>query len=256
VESLVPKLILTPLLVGFATLAGRRWGPGVSGWLVGIPFTSGPVALFVSLGQGPSFGAAVAAGTLAGTISQAMFCLTYIRLGGWDGWPLALATSSLAFAAVTLVLQQVALPLLLACIMVALALLVSLRMTHRSGAKLKARPAPAPRWDLPVRMLIATSIVVGLTSVAPLLGPRLTGLLSPYPIYGATLAVFAHRLDGPAPAAGILRGLLLGLFGFAGFFAVLSALLERVGVALAFAAALATVLLIQAISLWVLRQRA
>jgi len=38
------KLLLTPALLGLVSLAGRRWGPAVSGWLVGLPLTSGPVA--------------------------------------------------------------------------------------------------------------------------------------------------------------------------------------------------------------------
>ena len=47
-DTLVLKLVLTPTLIGTASLAGRRWGPAVSGWLVGFPFTSAPVALFLA----------------------------------------------------------------------------------------------------------------------------------------------------------------------------------------------------------------
>ena len=61
--------------------------------------------------------------------------------------------------------------------------------------------------------------------------------------------MFAHDLEGPAAAVEVLRGLLLGLFSFAGFFVVLSGLIERVGVAPAFAAAGAMALLVQAASL-------
>jgi hypothetical protein len=60
--------------------------------------------------------------------------------------------------------------------------------------------------------------------------------------------VFAHRA-GPAPAVEVLRGLLLGLFSFAGFFVVLSGLIERLGVAGGFVAAIAAALTIQAASL-------
>ena len=45
-----------------------------------------------------------------------------------------------------------------------------------------------------------------------------TGLLATYPLYGAILSGFAHHLEGPGPAVRVLRGLLLGLFAFAGFF--------------------------------------
>jgi hypothetical protein len=45
VNTLAPKLVLTPLLVAMASLAGRRWGPLLSGWLVALPLTSGPIVL-------------------------------------------------------------------------------------------------------------------------------------------------------------------------------------------------------------------
>jgi hypothetical protein len=43
------KLVVTPALIAAATLVGRRFGPSISGWLVGLPFTSGPVSLFLTL---------------------------------------------------------------------------------------------------------------------------------------------------------------------------------------------------------------
>jgi len=98
-------------------------------------------------------------------------------------------------------------------------------------------------------MLVATVFVLALTSAAPALGSRLSGLLSPFPVYAAVLCVFAHRLQGIAAAIAVMRGLLLGLFSFAVFFAVLAFLLEPGGVALAFAIAIAGALVIQAGSL-------
>ena len=75
VESLILKLVLTPALIGAASLAGHRWGAAVGGWLVGIPLTSAPIALFLALDHGPSFAASASVGMLLGTISQAIFCL-------------------------------------------------------------------------------------------------------------------------------------------------------------------------------------
>jgi hypothetical protein len=77
----------------------------------------------------------------------------------------------------------------------------------------------------------------------------LSGLLATFPLYAAILTVFAHRQEGPAPAIQVLRGLLLGLFSFAGFFVVLGALLPRVGVGPAFAAAVVAAVVVQAGSL-------
>src|SRR6184192_563504 len=105
--TLALKLVLTPALIAIATLAGRRFGPSIGGWLVGLPFTSGPVSLFLALEQGTSFAAAAALG------------------------------------AIGLIAEPPALP----------------------------AAVPPPRWDLPARMIVATSLVVAITGVAPILGP-------------------------------------------------------------------------------------
>ena len=140
-DSLVLKLVLTPALIGAASLAGRRWGPAVSGWLIGFPFTSAPIAFFLAINQGVAFAAAAAAGTMAGAISQAAFCVAY----GWlaaRGWPIALGVSCLAFALSTAALQGLALPLLSLFAVVIAALLVALRLM----------PSPCPGFaPLPSR---------------------------------------------------------------------------------------------------------
>jgi|SRR5918994_6276414 hypothetical protein len=97
-------------------------------------------------------------------------------------------------------------------------------------------------------MVITTALVVGLTGLAPVLGPRLSGVLASFPVYAAILTVFAHRA-GVAPAGQVLRGLLVGLFSFGTFFRVLGGLIERLGVAGGFVAATIAALVIQAASL-------
>jgi hypothetical protein len=260
VDTLLLKLILTPALIATASLAGRRFGPAVGGWLVGFPLTSAPVALFLTLSHGPAFATTAAAGTMAGAVSQAAFCVAYGWLAPRHRWPLALAGSSLAFGVSTAALALVTLsPLpLFAIVITALAAAMYL-MPGGGRAPRAARPsqtgAVAPLgWDLPARMVVATVFVVLLTGIAPALGPRLTGLLAPFPLYGAVLAVFAQALEGPGPATALLRGMLSGLFGFAGFFVVLATCLEAVGLAAAFAAAIALTLTAQGIAFWTLRR--
>jgi hypothetical protein len=252
VPTLALKLVLTPVLVGASSLAGRRWGSEIGGWLVGIPFTSGPIALFLALDPGLRFAAGAAAGILAGTATQAAFCLAYAWVAQRRGWAASLAASTAAYLFAVAVLDLAVLPLLPGvttsfAVMLA-GLLLSLRlMPRRQGAPTEDQQFP--RWDLPARMIVATAFVVALTAAAPWLGPRLAGLLAPYPLYATVLAVFAHRLLGAAPAVGVLRGLLLGLFAFASFFFVVSSLLVQHGIAVAFGAAILVMLLIQGASL-------
>jgi hypothetical protein len=253
-DSLTLKLILTPALVGIASLAGRRWGSAVSGWLVALPLTSGPIVFFLALTHGVAFATSAAVGTLAGTLSQAAFCLAYAWLAvRWD-WPGTLAVSCVVFAAATAVLQHVVLSLVPLFLTVILALGLARHLMPRYTAPASASVRPPPHWDIPARMGVATAFVLLLTGLAPALGPQLTGLLAPFPLYGAILAVFAQHLQGPIPAIRVLRGLLLGLFAFATFFLVLAALIARVGIAAAFGVAGTAALVLQAGTLWTLRR--
>jgi len=241
------KLVVTPVLVGVASLAGRRWGSAVSGWLIGIPFTSGPIAFFLALDPGPRFAAATATGIMAGAISQAAFCLAYAWVAQRSRWPAALASAVIAFAAATAVLRSVDLTPTGFAMVNVIALVVALFLMPATASRATGG-VTFPRWDLPARMLVATLFVVALTEAAPLLGPRFTGLLAPFPLYGTVLAVFAQRLEGREAAVAVVRGLVLGLFAFTGFFLALTLLLPA-GIAVAFAAAIAVALVVEGASL-------
>jgi len=150
-------------------------------------------------------------------------------------------------------MQLGATPLWLLTGIVYLALVAALQLMPRLTAGRALLPTP-PHWDLPARMIVATGLVFALTELAPAFGARLSGLLATYPLFGAVLAAFAHQLSGAAAAERVLRGLLIGLFGFTGFFLLLTLAIERVGIAAAFAAATVLALAIQGGSLWALRR--
>ena len=245
--ALALKLVLTPILVGAASLAGRRWGSAVGGWLIGIPFTSGPIAFFLALSPGPRFAAEAALGIMAGAISQAAFCLAYAWTAQRSTWIASMLAATAAFSAATITLNPLRIPGLAFLAVVAVVLVLALFLMPRRS-ETTAEHLDFPRWDIPARMVVATAFVVALTSAAPLLGPRLAGLLAPFPLYGAVLATFAHRLQGREPAVNVLRGLLLGLFAFASFFLVLAVLLPE-GIAPAFAVAIVAAAGVQAGSL-------
>lgn len=261
-NALTLKLILTPALIGAASLAGRRWGPSISGWLVGLPFTSGPVAFILAITHGASFATATATGILAGAISPSLFALVYAWVARRRAWPIALATGLVVYAALTGALQVTlsAHPLgivpLFGVVVVVMALM--LRLMPHPGVALAsapaAKPVAPPWWDLPARMVVATAFVLLLTGGASALGPLLTGLLAPFPLYASILAIFAHQQQGGAAAINVLRGLLLGMFSFASFFLMLGLLLVPAGVAGAFTCAIAVALALQAGALWVLRR--
>ncbi len=248
----VLKLLLAPLLILLATLAGRRWGPAAGGWLAGLPLTSGPVSLILALEQGPEFAARAALGTLFGLVSLAAFCLAYGTAARWAAWGGCLGGALAAFVASTLALRNVTLPLGLAFALVC-TVLASVGAIMRGGAPV----GPAPRLatgDLSVRMALAAVLVLILTGLAEGLGPALAGSLSPIPVFGALLAVYTHRDQGAPAAVQLLRGMVLGSFGFATFMLIVGGLLDRLAVAPAYALASAGALGVHGLTLAVIRR--
>ncbi len=253
-NMLLLKVLVTPAIIGTASLAGRRWGHSISGWLIALPLTTGPITFFLALSHGAAFAADSAAGTLAAGISQAAFMAAYSQLAWHWKWPATLGAAIASFAICTVVLERVTLPLVPLCAVIFLVFMLVLRALPRQTDPNEVTDALPPRWDIPLRMLIATGFVLLITALAPSIGPRLTGLLAPFPLFTTILAAFAHHQAGPAAAIQVLRGLLMGLFSYASFFFVLAILLVPAGIGLAFAAAIVTMLALQGISLWLLQR--
>ena len=252
VPILALKLILTPVLIGGASLAGRRWGPAIGGWLVSLPLTSGPVTFFLALDRGTVFAGTSAIGSLMGLMAIAGFSLAFafglIRSGPRVGILLATAT----YASIGLLVQPIldGPPWILFLIVVA-ALGAALRLLPPSG--IRGIAAPHPLWDLPARVVIGTGLVVGLTAVAPLLGAHTSGVVATFPVYVSILTLFTHRLEGLPGSLDVLRGLLVGLFGTAAFLLILAVEIDPFGIGPAFGLAIGCTLVIQAVALRTVR---
>jgi hypothetical protein len=243
-QNVAVKAAVTPLLIGGASLAGRRFGHHVGGWLVALPMTSGPVAFFLATDQGVSFAAGAAVGMLAATISQVGFALSYGATAR-RGAARALLAGSATFAAATIFLSFLHWSAPATFALVAVVLAVGFLVARRRSSDPPSGPSRIPRWDIPVRMVAATTVVVLVTTLAPLLGSHLAGLLSPFPVFGAVLAVFTHHAHGASGATQALDGLVLGLLAPAVFFLTLALALPGLGLA-SFALATAAALTAQA----------
>lgn len=244
---LLLKLTLTPILIGGASLAARRWGPTIGGWIVALPLTSGPVLLFIALERGPSFAADTSVGTLLGLVAIAGFCFGFM-MGSMRGPAVGFGVAAAAYVMTGAVVQATAgWPFAILAVGTAGALVVVFsRIPATSGTH--SRTAH-PAWDLPARMIVGTGLVLALTSLAPLLGPVASGIATTFPVYVSVLAVFACLHDGRPAALGVLRGMLLGLFGTIGFYLAVHTFVEQVGIWPTFAAAVATSLAVSGIAL-------
>ena len=225
------KLIITPMLMLIVSLAVKKWGSFVGGILSGMPLTSGPIVIFLSLEQGPAFAARSAGAALSGLAAVLMTYLAYLffshRLAIW-----AACLSSLAIFIFSSVLLMFSRSLPLAIVISMIIILTILCFTRNVQGELTQRVAPY--WDIPLRMLTATALLVAITSSAHALGPQLSGLLSPFPVIAWPLTIFAHYHGGRQEMMGLVRGNAMSAVGVIIFYLIISGLIVSSGILLTF----------------------
>jgi hypothetical protein len=248
---LILKLVLVPSLIAAVTLASRRWGLRVGGILTGLPMVAGPTLCFYAIEQGNTFAASASRSAMFGIVATGAFCVAYARTATDVRWPLSVLAGWGALAVVALATSGMReLGGIGEFALASIALAVARRLVRVPRATLGV--AAPPRWDLPLRMLTSAAAVILFTAVAGMLGARLSGVLSAFPVVTMILAVFTHEQRGGAAVALFLRGVLRGLHGFALFCLVFSAALGPLGWSLlsAVSAALAAQIALQAFMLW------
>lgn len=281
---LAAKLLLAPVFVMGASLAARRFGARIGGLLGGLPMVAGPILLVFALTHGRAFAAQAATATLLGIVSLCAFILVYAHLARRLRWTLSLLGGWLAFLLASAALSQLpagapeALMLALASLAVTVAALPrplapspspadppswDLPLRGASAAsRAFARPLPCtapergldpPSWDLPLRGLSALALVIAITALSGPLGPKLSGLLTPFPVVATVLAAFTHAQHGEHQLVRIMRGFATGLVAYVLFCFALALALRSAAVApsflLALLAALATQVLVLSLAL-------
>jgi hypothetical protein len=237
-STLVLKLVLVPILIGLVSVGERRWGPTISGWLIGLPLTAAPAVLILALDQGVSFAAKASQGTMLGYIAHGAFCLAYSWLSFRCKWLSTLLLGWSVFFAATVALDNVSVHLIPCFIAVVGFLALNLKLFPKVVQEASRRKASS--CQILIRMVAGAAIVLLITGVAPWLGPQLSGLLTTLPIYASVLAVSTHRLKGANSAAQLLRGVVVGSLTAVMFFLVVAGVIETLGIFPAFA--LATVI--------------
>jgi hypothetical protein len=241
------KLTLAPTFVVGASMAVNRLGPRVGGLLAGLPVIAGPILLLFAITRGSEFAAQAATGTLLGLVALTAFCVSYGLLAPRAPWPISLVAGWLAFLTVAAGLLAAPANALLALAIALIALLAGLLILPRNRRPMPDVPRAA--WDLPLRATSALALVVLLTTAAESLGPHLSGLLASFPIIASVLAAFTHVRQGAPATRRVMRGMLLGLFGFALFSFTVSVSIGEIGIAPAFASGLVAAFAVQTLSL-------
>ena len=237
------KLLLVPSLLAVISMAGRRWGPGVAGWLAGFPSLTGPILFFLAIERGAEFTVPAAVFALSAVSAALAFGIAYawacLRLRWFGAWLCAV----LAWLAAASVLLRVP-PTLAGSLAISLgAMLLAPRLFPKPRGQWGA--AAVPPLELALRMAAGAGMVVAVTAIAEIVGSAWTGLLAVFPVLSTILAVFSQRANGPGFVVAMLRAMTGGFYAFLAFCISVAVLLPTEGIAVTFTVAVAAAVLVQ-----------
>jgi hypothetical protein len=224
---LLLKLLVIPAFLLLISLAGKRWGPSVAGWLSGLPVVVGPILLFLALEQGEAFAAQAATAALSAMFAMIAFCVVYAQVAQHHRWPLALGIALGVWAVLALILSWLPVSLLLSSLIALVALLAA---PYLFPAVRPVMSGPVTKSDkLLLRMVAGALLTLVVTLLASTVGERWSGLLAVFPVLGSVMAVFSHQSRGPAFTAALLRATATGMYCFTAFCLTLALALPLLG---------------------------
>ena len=235
------KLALAPALILAVTLVGRRHGPRAAGLLVGLPITSGPLSVLLAYERGPAFAAGAARSGVSGALGVGVFCGAWALAARRAGWAVGLAAGAVGVVAVHLVVSAFPLGLALSGLL-ALAALGGLATVLLGDAATTGPALALPSWELPLRLVVATAVVAGVSFTSASLGPARSGALASLPLITAVLGSFTHHRAGAQAVRQLLGAVTAGAISALAFSAVVARLLGATSTTFAYLSATAAAL--------------
>ncbi|CAN7256009.1 hypothetical protein LJR255_001091 [Pararhizobium sp. LjRoot255] len=243
---LLLKLTLVPAFLLAVSLAGKKWGPAIAGWLSALPVVAGPILYLLVLEHGPRFGSEAATLSVYAIAASEAYNFAYAWTCRSKGWVVSVIVALTVWcsAAFGLTMLPVSAPLALVCALAAVLFSQAFLPRSRCVATAKA----LGRGDILSRMLAGAALTVAVTSLASAAGSSWSGLLAVFPLLGIVLSASSHRAAGPEFVISLLRGMALGRFAFAAFCLVLVVWLPRGDANLVFAGAAVVSLTVHGLS--------
>ncbi|KPC53315.1 hypothetical protein [Amantichitinum ursilacus] len=226
--ALATKLLAGPLVIGLASLAGKRWGPNVAGLIGGLPLVAGCVTLALWMAFGQDYALATARSAPSGLWANAVYMLALGYSFGRLGWRGSLLCGWIVYLAVAITLAVTGLAQnQWVCIGALGALALAIKLLPQPSGMPHA--VHMPHSELAVRMAVAFVLVVGLSSLSQTLGKSLTGVLSGGPVAATVIPAFTMASGDRNALLFQLRGFLTGLIGFGLCFLALPVLAASMG---------------------------
>jgi hypothetical protein len=235
--ALTLKMAVTALSASVATTIAERLGAVAGALVATLPFSAGPVYIFLALDHDAAFISASALASLAlnsaTAISVTVYVLTAQRRSLW----ISISVALMVWLAVALALVQVqwTAPSALLLNFVIFALCAWIVKPY---GRVAMPTTIRPWYDFVVRAGMVALLVGVIVTLSFRIGPTGSGVLAVFPvIYTSIILILHRRVGGPATAA-VLANSVFGLAGFGAALLTLHLAAVPLGSAVALVAAL------------------
>lgn len=229
-NTILLKIVLMPTIIAGVTLAARKWGNVVGGVIAGMPWVGGAILFFIGIEQGETFMVYTLPGVFIGLISWLGFCTFYMIVGQRLGVLWTFLSGIFAYFVIGISFERFTNTVSINLWFVAMLALTILSLNFFPKVKRTNKKEPKPlSYEIPLRMIMITGFVLLITYFAEKLGPKWSGILTPFPIMTATLAIFTHYTQGMAQVRLALMGMYTGVIGFSVFLISISYFIPQYG---------------------------
>jgi len=228
--SLLVKAAVSVAAVLALTFIAERASTRVAGVLSGAPFGVVLIYFFVGNDMGTDFAVESVPHGVASFTGTLSFVLVYFMASSKLAWSGPLVTTVIAtgvFVIIAALLAEIAFSILGAIVLTTGAVLAVMQLFRRINITEVPRPVRITAPVLVLRGGLAAFLIVGVTTLAQVLGPRWAGLLAGFPVTLVPTLLIIHLTYGAASTHALLRNFPLG---------VVSIILYILSVAVAFPA--------------------
>lgn len=220
-EFFLIKLFAAPIAVTSAAFAQKRFSHVIGGLVSGLPFTVGPVSVFLAIEQGLPFAREAGAASLAGLLGTAMYAVTYIGLARsrpwYVCWLCGIAACFLVFFIETFLPESLLLKFGISAVSLAFNTIFIARQPYKPSTETDI----FAWWDIPVRAIATLIPLLLITGLARTIGPQYSGLFACFPVIWTIMFIFTHGRWGYNALVGFFRGAAMGSCTTTAFLAVI-----------------------------------
>jgi hypothetical protein len=237
------KLFLVPFFIGVVTLAGKRWGPSVAGWLAGFPMVVGPILFFLAIDRGAPFAANAASASLLAMSASVVLSLVYCHCCTRLGWPASITLAMLAWTLTVTALVQLPSSAYLSLAIAGGILIAAPFLFPRMSEPPNLRSLPG--YEVVIRMIAGALLTIAATALSTYVSSAWSGVLAGFPVLLIVISTFSHHTNGPSFVVSLFRVTIKGLYSFLAFAFTLSVALLHLSIPLAFTLSVAAATLVQ-----------